>query len=280
MSSFQSLLSSFKATHSSTKRSTSKINDEGKGGGGELTFRTKRQKTSDIHSWKDQENDAILASTSSIPPRNPVTRVILLCPANITTGGPEATHQLCQMLNKVRSGFAWILYCSEVSKGTRIEISKNAGIPVVYSSYDPVVLPLENDCLLTSNDLVIYPEIWTQHLQTFAPNAQKGIWWLSVNNNKGEFFSSSLCSSLSSKNIRHFTQSAYAKDYLLKHDQSIGEDERCFQLFEYINQSRFKFTSNESEASCSKKTSSRDIDVVYNPIKGKVRKIIYYFTNN
>mmetsp|Transcript_7882 Transcript_7882/g.11636 ORF Transcript_7882/g.11636 Transcript_7882/m.11636 type:complete len:429 (-) Transcript_7882:82-1368(-) len=283
MSSFDSLLSQFKRKHSAPNNSNL-ANDQ----------RKKRCQLTGTTS-NGTEDDADLNKTLTItssqpaspPPIGPVSNIYLLCPANVTTGGPEACHQLCQMINRVVlddeqdaydeekkvGGTAYVMYVEldEKNQQPLLVPTKHPKTPGIYEKYEPVVA--KSTTAFDARDLIVFPEIWTEHLFSFAPKAQKSIWWLSVDNNKGQYFaslSSAARGGKSNNNIRHFYQSEYARNYLVRN----GISEKCqalTKLFEYIPNERFVLSPGIISFVNHAKydVDARDLDVVYNPVKGK-----------
>ncbi len=277
-------------------------------------------------------------------PSTPVEKVYIACPAFTETGGPEALHQLCHMINTgdyfieenrsvaqgsvpTKSGAdfskntkirAYMLYLREKSynsarsgwNGNHVEhIRSPSARPSKYDRYEApsaITLPgLETserhiigdngskEGLITfpeySSELVIWPECWTHLIDSLQPTQvntssssvkqkryQIAIWWLSVDNNKGRFSTEQFKSRI---DILHLVQSAYARHYVKsniermqnseKPNSVIREkdcDDRVLNLTEFIPYATSAFSS--SEQSVVKNANRRDLDVVYNPIKG------------
>lgn len=160
-----------------------------------------------------------IAPTSTRSPTEPKTykcpttaikRIFVACPP-IETGGPEALHQLCHVINsggyqyEVKSEVLQALdvdeFGREIKKATgseganlgkvraymlylrerhgAIAVAKDATRPTKYSQYDaPIadVLPGEG-CALgqdgNSSDLLIFPEIWTKYIDALQPGANQ-----------------------------------------------------------------------------------------------------------
>ncbi len=95
MSGFASLLNEFKettqaATNSSSKRSRSSYESSSSQNNEQLT-----QKSKICHPPPTPPPTVTYCYPSSVP----VKTIYIACPANTETGGPEALHQLCHMLN-------------------------------------------------------------------------------------------------------------------------------------------------------------------------------------
>jgi hypothetical protein len=294
---------------------------------------------------------------------SPIQRIFLACPAHVETGGPEAMHQLCDMIircttttatttssgtpfsmdNTSSSGTtteaaapvaipgnmgttstttmlpkveAYMLYLNEVEEaededdaGDGTDMTGNsksghttmtvvhaplASVPLPYRVYHTPVLTgqvmmqstglSQLEHFLTSSDLIIWPEVWTKYRNVFSnTHAQQCIWWLSVNNNKGQFGRRDF---MTRTDIRHLYQSEYARRHLMKHLPStktmptmtmtasaIPDDAgdaitqrrkqvQVMPMTEYIPSRRIPLKEQVFAKS------KRDLDVVYNPIKG------------
>ena len=119
-------------------------------------------------------------------PRN---RIVVLCPSNVVTGGPEALHQLVDSVNR-QGGDAAIMY-----------VPSKMSVPAQYAGYEVRVARQVPD-----DALVVIPEIWPEKVGQFANTV---LWWLSVDFSKPE--------SLLAVPGRHMVQSAYARDFLAGH---------------------------------------------------------------
>ena len=139
------------------------------------------------------------------------------------TGGPEALHQLSDMLISLNIN-ALILYtkeedlifmqqlsCSDISQ-VMLKIENRDVIPDEYLHYKAKILSE----LVTSDDTVfIIPESQLHWAPIFL-HQKVVIWWLSVENFFGSFAKSGLnINYLRLANIIHAYQSIYAKNFLL-----------------------------------------------------------------
>ena len=148
--------------------------------------------------------------------------VLVTCPGNVLTAGPEALHQLAADLNRLGQT-ASIVY---------FPFDKKFETPDPYKKYGaPVGIYKDNN-----GDLIIFPEIVTSYALKIK-NASAAIWWLSVNNytcnrygnplrDKFRYFKNFLrglrplggVSAL--RHLSHFVQSYYALDFLKSHQIS------------------------------------------------------------
>mmetsp|Transcript_5943 Transcript_5943/g.12604 ORF Transcript_5943/g.12604 Transcript_5943/m.12604 type:complete len:524 (-) Transcript_5943:616-2187(-) len=102
MSGFASLLSQFKETTAAAAASSS---SSGGGGTGSKRSRSSFEQSSSSsqpHHQLRQKQSKIPSSSEHnycYPSSTPIKTIYIACPANTETGGPEALHQLCHMIN-------------------------------------------------------------------------------------------------------------------------------------------------------------------------------------
>lgn len=94
------------------------------------------------------------------------SKIIIFCPPNSVTGGPEALHQLADKLYKLEVKNVFMHY---------IPKRKNAK-PANYSIYQTNEIELVED---HPENILIVPESMTFLIKKY-PQSQKIIWWLSV----------------------------------------------------------------------------------------------------
>ena len=160
-------------------------------------------------------------------------KIYINIPAQAIAGGVESLFQLADAINNV-GGESIVLWDRQYSDP----------IPVKYKHYN---IQYSENVEDTSDNWIIYPEVWTEKLGTYK-NMKKAIWWLSVDNNHGKF------KEFSDSNITHFYQSFYALNFLQKNGV-----EKYLPLFDYIPS---KYTESTYDIS-----QKRNI-VCYNPVKG------------
>lgn len=182
----------------------------------------------------------------------------VICPANIATGGPELLHQLVYKLNNL--GLNTFMYY----------YNRERNINPIHDSYknynNPYVDKIEDNL----DNIIIVPEVRTNMIYHYR-NIQKVIWWLSIDNYYKAFnlrINKNIKPILynlgilkiykfkNDKNIFHFVQSKYAKQYLLNK----GIENIDF-LSDYLNDLFIEKQLNNMNKQ------KKDI-VVYNPIKG------------
>lgn len=211
-------------------------------------------------------------------PKKKVASIYLACPPNVRTGGPEAMHQLCNKINMIGNGTnAYILYLQEDESGKMAHDNSAQILEAYETMYSQLQIAeslpkhsLEStDDVEFSDSLIIWPECWTHFIdhfdeekvlvdksgsKTITMKHQSAIWWLSVDNNKGAFTRWD-----ERQDILHLYQSEYAREYIIKNlPTSTTEFNTNFmQLTEYI------------PSRChSKVPPERNLDVLYNPLKG------------
>lgn len=127
----------------------------------------------------------------------------------VNTGGPEALHQLADSC--VRQGLDCHLYYED----------QRTEVPAQFECYKNIRvtqrIPDEADCV------VVLPEVCTPLVSRFH-HAQVVFWWLSVDNNAGQF------ADFANDKIIHAYQSEYARQYVSERGAS-----RCYALFDYVN---------------------------------------------
>jgi hypothetical protein len=187
--------------------------------------------------------------------------VLLLCPRRVVTGGPEAIHQVAQLMNELGVE-ARIVYGSNDFSITREDEQARLfyRAPAVnpqfeeYRRYCPI--PAQSTTL-TRRTLVIIPETLADMRTLFAP-AMTAIWWLSWNNafaKKRQLNDASYRSELFSDNrLLHLAQS-YRCHLLLRQSGAA----HILDLFDYTD-ARFTQTKPVEP--------NPTFAVAYNPRKG------------
>lgn len=141
-------------------------------------------------------------------------RATFLCPA-MTTGGPEAIHQVAQLFAEQGLPTDIAYYGSggslSVAEG-RLECQPPPVNPCLeaYAGYEPVVC---RSALLRPHHLIVLPEVLAGHFAGFG-RAGVAVWWLSVDNAVGLMDEVTQRAVVTSPTLRHFHQSAYAADFL------------------------------------------------------------------
>jgi len=197
---------------------------------------------------------------------NSKSKVYVLCPAYLKTGGPELLHQLVYKLN-TNNVDAFITYFKTDVNNT------NYRDPAfdVYTDQYKLVSDIEDD----ENNLIVSPETGIRQMDGFK-KIQKCIWWLSVDNfteTCGVFYPikkqgirgyiKNLLNGrnmLSFNRVRkieyHLCQSYYAIDFL--ENKGINK-KKIVYLSDYLNKQYLEIKN--------KKLNKKD-NVLYNPRKG------------
>jgi len=186
-------------------------------------------------------------------------KIYIAAPSCIATGGPELLHQLCYKLNKF--GFdSKMLYYANSAEYLNV---KNPVHPNYEEYHNPYTQTLAEASRVDA--LVIIPE-GALELINHIKWSKMVIWWLSVDN----YYDSIelMCKknirndlekdvyNLREKDIIHFVQSYYAKDFVIN-QMKIAES-KVYYLSDYL---RKEFIKNKSN-SCRKNY------CLFNPKKG------------
>lgn len=129
--------------------------------------------------------------------------ILIVCPANCATGGPEALHGLASDLNQMGRVHARLWYW---------DVAGSDPTPSEYKSYNceyVTELPAGYDGVL------IVPEIWANDVMNY-PQCTRAVWWLGVDAYAGWTPAAERGAFLRDKDIVHITQSEYAADFLYK----------------------------------------------------------------
>lgn len=94
-------------------------------------------------------------------------KLIVACPANAITGGPEALHQLVHTANEINPNSSAIWYLPDGHHNN----------PEPYKHYNCPTIQRHN---IPPSAIIVLPEIWPA-IANDLPN-RKALWWLSVNN--------------------------------------------------------------------------------------------------
>jgi len=199
--------------------------------------------------------------------------ILLACPGNAITAGPEAIHQLGSDLIRLGHNAAVVYF----------PFSKDFKTPEAYLKYQVPIAKYRD----AKGELFIFPEIVTTYALKIH-HAQAAIWWMSVNNytcvRYGYVWRDKLrylknvakglrpiggIKSLSK--LKHFAQSNYALDYLRSNGiigQLLSDPIPIYTSYNYLH-------------SLSEKCSNtiRSNTILYNPHKGKkvVELLISHF---
>lgn len=193
------------------------------------------------------------------------SKIFILCPANLATGGPEALHQLCEAL--VNKGFMATICYTDYNK-----VKFESPIHPAYVKYNvPFVFEIENSI----ENYVLFPETFTPSLwEKKYSNVNKIVWWLSVTNFKITFENTKshyeskflyhlkkqfkeypipTFKKLQDTKIKHIAHSYFSVDFLRQNNISI-----VGQISDYMNE---KFTTGESYIH------KKENNIIYNAFK-------------
>lgn len=166
--------------------------------------------------------------------------IVVICPADVVTGGPEASHQLVAMANDIAPDRGYVCYHP---------FDEAHSPPETYRPYDTPVIRRGD---IPADALVVIPEIWPEMIDSFPQRC--GFWWLSVDN----FWdfgtdSAEVKTETMRKAAVQLAQSEYARGYVAK---KFGLE--SLMLTDYINTS---FRDAAEVVKCPR--------VAVNPAKGK-----------
>lgn len=144
-------------------------------------------------------------------------KIYIFCPAYVATGGVELAHQFQYRLNLL--GIETYLYYVGLEKG-RTPIHEG------YVKYNIKYTEMIED---KADNIVVIPEVYLDYLLQIK-NAQKIVWWMSVDFAKGSEEAYKYL--WNNKSIMHLVQSKYAFEYV-KENGAAGDKIRW--LSDYIN---------------------------------------------
>jgi len=190
-----------------------------------------------------------MEASASRSPFEGCKKIYVYCPGNSVTGGPELLHQLVAELAKNKVPASIVYYPCDREWST----------PEPYLRYGCLV---EKEVPDDSDIAVIAPEVATNLLHRFT-NARRCIWWLSVDNYRGNFenmdraklfLKRSISSRIQSpESVTHLCQSAYSKQFVKSRFGAVGHSLSDYLADEF-------FAANPP--------SERQNIVAYNPKKG------------
>ncbi len=194
----------------------------------------------------------------------PDSKVYIVCPGNVNTGGAELCHQLASQL--IQFGVDARLFYYETTGNA---LNKKAPVHETYKKYRvPYTFRLED----RPQNILIAPEAATEYLY-YAKKIRRVIWWMAVDNyfvhdiaNLKSYLSEPLFSPMkkffyfaeSDNDIEHWVQSEYARQFV-KLNGIV--DDKISVVGDYLNQA---FLSRAAQVDLSAKKNF----VAFNPRKG------------
>lgn len=192
---------------------------------------------------------------------NKNSKIYIVCPAKVKSGGPELLHQLCFKLRELKID-AYMHYY-------HFDKDHSNPTPVEFLKYNAPFLDQIED---HPDNLVIVPEVRTFLLFDYK-HIRKAVWWLSIDNftrpRKERSIIRKIYHAIFKPNVYHplskiqndksiinFCQSYYAVNFLERHNFS-----NIYLLSDYLNSGYFENSVNDA-------SNKKDI-IVYNPLKGK-----------
>ena len=194
----------------------------------------------------------------------PDTKVYIVCPGNVNTGGAELCHQLASQLIQFGVDARLVYY-----ETTGNALNKKAPVHETYKKYRvPYTFRLED----RPQNILIAPEAATEYLY-YAKKIRRVIWWMAVDNyfvhdiaNLKSYLSEPLFSPMkqffyfaeSDNDIEHWVQSEYARQFV---NLNGIVDDKIHPVGDYLNQA---FLSRAAQVDLSVKKNF----VAFNPRKG------------
>ena len=185
-------------------------------------------------------------------------KILILCPGNVVTGGPEALHHLAHLLCEMGID-ARMVY---TPMGNKFDV------PEAYKNFNVKVGEYED----ADGNLIIFPEIYPMQALK-VEYAKAAIWWLSLDNFLERRHLSKIRDKIrylrgvlrgrrpingvsALKNVIHFSQSHYSSVYLTENGLNAVE------FFEPINA---RFLTGDLDPA----DNNRVDEILFNPNKGK-----------
>lgn len=199
--------------------------------------------------------------------------VLIACPGNAMTAGPEAIHQLASDLIRLGHNAAVVYF----------PFSREFQTPEPYKKYSVPIVKYRD----VEGELIIFPEIVTTYALKVR-HAEAGIWWMSVNNytcvrygyvwrDKLRYLKN-LAKGLrplggikALNKLKHFAQSYYALDFLKSNGitgQLLSDPIPLYTSNKYLKSLQHQYAN-----------AVRSNIILYNPHKGKkvVQSLVAHF---
>lgn len=150
-----------------------------------------------------------------MPP--PYETIYILCPANVRTGGPEASHQLGRALIDLGHDARMVYVRAEADvplEGERLAIPViEAPMPDEYARYG---VPMAWEIADQVENAIVFPEIWPDIARRFR-HLTPYLWWLSIDNGLPAVERFGGFAAFESVRCEHLSQSYYSMEYLAHH---------------------------------------------------------------
>lgn len=129
--------------------------------------------------------------------------ILHMCPANCTTGGPEAIHEFVSELDKIDGVHARIWYQDITS------------FPPQPDEYEAYGCDYVTDMPDGYDGVLIVPEIWANRVRDY-PQCKRAVYWLGIDAYASWTPEAERGAFLADADIVHIAQSEYALDFLRK----------------------------------------------------------------
>lgn len=185
--------------------------------------------------------------------RSKYKNIYVICAAYYKTGGTEVLHQLVHHIN-ILGGNAYIAYI-------RLYDTPSLCNPAFIDYVEGHIIEVD-DIEDASDNAIVIPEGYPEYNKKYS-EADKLLWWLSVDNFEGIFEFDDKKVDAVHEGFRntinlHLTQSEYAYEYLIR--KGVPE-KKIYHLGDYLNDVYFENIKADS--------AEREDIVIYNPKKGQ-----------
>ena len=175
-----------------------------------------------------------------------MSRFVIVCPKGITTGGPEALHQLASQI--ADHGHEVRLWDSDEVRGSTAAAAAYEGYKPIWTNVSP-----------GHGDIIVIPEVYGNLIPRFYLECRIVFWWLSVDNFFGSDNISIDVMKHSFPNLIHCYQSDYARDFL-----ELSGITGSLPLSDYLNDDFVRMAASKSD----QRTVINSMLIAVNPAKG------------
>ncbi len=187
-----------------------------------------------------------------------MSKIYIVSPTSVATGGTELLQQLCFCINSIGRN-SYIFYSGDYN-----------GSPVKQRFEDIYNNPHVNEIEDEADNILVLPETRVGFLRNYK-KIQKYIWWLSVDNYYGSmrrkndlahtfvYRIKDTINNLYFNKCNHLVQSEYARLYLVN-EKGI-DDKKIERLSDYLNKTYLLYA-------CQEEVEERNNTILYNPQKG------------
>ena len=190
-------------------------------------------------------------------------KILVACPSNCATGGPEAIHQFVSIMDHLDEvdAFVWFWGASE------------SPMPKEYRHYGCRFVTEIPDGF---DGVLVFPEIWANETLRYSQYT-RAVWWLGVDAYASWTAPSECGAFLNDDSIVHIAQSEYARDFLkklgvkrvLKCDDTVNSD--FYADYDYIERGNDVLYNPAKATSFMQEIIDACPDITFKPITGMTR---------